>query len=86
MTQPTPSEGHSKTLRPACPEDDSRLAKRLRKLRGSRGWTLEHCEVHGFKNWRHLQELESGKNLTLETLVKLARLYKMSPSKLLSGL
>ena len=62
------------------------LAKRLRRLRDEQGWTLEDCETHGFKNWRHLQEIESGKNITLETLTKVARLYRIHPSELLKGL
>ncbi len=62
------------------------LAKRLRRLRQERGWTLEDCEARGFKNWRHLQEIEAGKNITLETLVKVARLYRLTPSRLIDGL
>ena len=75
-----------KRLDPQAQKLIAGLAKRLRKLRSERGWTLEACEEYGFKNWRHLQELESGKNITLETLVKVARLYKISPSKLIKGL
>jgi transcriptional regulator with XRE-family HTH domain len=62
------------------------LAGRLKKLRNEQGWTLEECEEHGFKNWRHLQEIETGKNITLETLVKVARLYNLHPSDLIKGL
>jgi hypothetical protein len=55
-------------------------------MRNDRGWTLEDCEDHGFKNWRHLQEIEVGKNLTMATLLKISRMYRVHPSDLLMGL
>lgn len=59
----------------------------VRKLRHGRGWTLEETEEHGWVSWRHLQQIESGqKNVTLETIVKLAKLYKVTPSDLLKNL
>ncbi len=70
------------------PENFSRaLGPRVRRLRHERGWTLEHCEQLGFKNWRHLQAIESGKkHVNILTLVNLANLFGVHPADLLAGL
>jgi transcriptional regulator with XRE-family HTH domain len=62
------------------------LGLRIRKLRKERGWTLEECEQHGWKNWRHLQTIENGKNITVYTLVNVSNLFGISPSDLLKDL
>jgi transcriptional regulator with XRE-family HTH domain len=62
------------------------LGLRVRELRNKKGWTLEECEEHGWLNWRHLQAIESGKNITIHTLVNLANLFGVSPSTILEGL
>ena len=62
------------------------LGLRVRELRLREGWTLEDAEEHGFKNWRHLQTIESGKNITVHTLVKLANLFHIQPSDLIKDL
>lgn len=62
-----------------------KLGTRIRSLRLQKGWTLEEVEEHGWNDWTHLQKIESGKNLTLVTLRKIAKLYKISLSKLLDG-
>jgi transcriptional regulator with XRE-family HTH domain len=54
-----------------------RLGLRLRSIRNDKGWTLEQTEEHGWTSWRHLQKIEAGKNITVVTLIKLARLYKL---------
>lgn len=59
-----------------------RLGLKARELRNKKGWTLEECEEHGWTNWRHLQTIESGKNITVETVVNLANLYNVSISDL----
>lgn len=59
------------------------LGLKLRDIRISRGWTLEDTEEHGWPNWRHLQKIESGKNITLLTLLRVAKLYKMEIHDLL---
>ncbi|MDZ4660757.1 MAG: helix-turn-helix transcriptional regulator [Pseudomonadota bacterium] len=68
-------------------KEDSKFLKglglRLRQLREARGWTLEETEEHGWSSWRHLQRVESGKNVTLVTIKKLSKLYKISLSQLL---
>ncbi len=51
------------------------LGLRLRQIRERKGWTLEQTEEHGWVSWRHLQRIESGKNVTLITLYRVAKLY-----------
>lgn len=48
--------------------------------------TLEQVEELGFPSWRHLQKLEAGKNFTILTLMKICKVYGMSPSEILKGL
>lgn len=62
-----------------------KLGARVRSLRTKKGWTLEEVEEHGWGNWTHLQKIESGKNITIVTLRKVASLYKISLSDLLDG-
>lgn len=57
------------------------LGQRLREIRNDRGWTLEDTEEHGWSSWKHLQRIESGKNVTVITLQKLSRLYNLPISK-----
>ena len=57
----------------------------LRKIRETKGWTLEETEDHGFHDWKYLQYVESGRNVTLATLLKLSDLYKVEPWELLKG-
>lgn len=62
------------------------LGAHLRSIRQDRGWTLEETEEHGWSNWRHLQKIESGKNITIITLRKIATLYKVKLSQILEDL
>lgn len=62
------------------------LGLKLRSIRKSKGWTLEETEEHGWPNWRHLQKIESGKNVTLVTIRKLAILYKIKISQIFEDL
>lgn len=57
----------------------------IRAIRELKGWTLEECEEHGWPNWTHLQKIESGKNITMQTLVNIANLFGMHPSEILAG-
>lgn len=52
---------------------------KVRQLRNSKGWTLEATEEHGWPSWRHLQKIEAGKNITLLTIYRLAKLFNISP-------
>ena len=56
---------------------------RIRTLREQRGWTLEDTEEHGWTSWRHLQRIESGKNVTVVTIKKVALLFKCKVSEIL---
>lgn len=58
----------------------------LRRLRERRGWTLEQTEEHGWAEWKALQRIEQGQNVTLATLLKLGDLYQMEPWELLKGI
>ena len=62
------------------------LGQKLRDLRHEKGWTLEQVEEEGWPSWRHLQKIESGKNVTILTLNKLSKIYKVSLSELLEDL
>lgn len=59
------------------------LGLKIRELRNGKGWTLEECEEHGWKSWKHLQSIEAGKNMTVHTLVNIANLFGVSPGDLL---
>jgi transcriptional regulator with XRE-family HTH domain len=59
-----------------------KLGLSLRAIRLKKGWTLEETEEHGWPSWRHLQKIESGKNITIQTLWKLSRVYKINLSNL----
>lgn len=54
------------------------LGSSLRRVRKSKGWTLEHTEEMGWSCWRHLQKIETGKNVTIITLKHIAQLYNIS--------
>lgn len=58
---------------------------KIRQMRMERGWTLEKTEEYGWPNWTHLQRIESGKNITLHTLVNIANLFGVEPSELLNN-
>jgi transcriptional regulator with XRE-family HTH domain len=63
-----------------------KLGQKVRSLREEKGWTLEETEDHGWKSWRHLQRVESGKNVTIITLKRIAKLYKIPLSELFLNL
>lgn len=62
------------------------LGSEIRRIREERGWTLESVDERGNIGWRHLQKIETGKNLniTLETLFSICKTLKISPSDLLA--
>lgn len=68
-----------------CEEYLKRLGQRLREIRLAKKWTLEETENHGWPSWRHLQKIESGKNITIATLWKICKVYKISMEDLLKG-
>jgi transcriptional regulator with XRE-family HTH domain len=69
------------------PEKVSRaLGLKIRQIRESKGWTLEYCEERGWPDWTHLQKVESGKNITVHTLVRIANLFGVTLSDLVEGI
>lgn len=62
------------------------LGLRIRQIRNAKGWTLEECEEHGWPNWNHLQRIESGKNITVQTLINISNLFGMHPSEILKDI
>lgn len=62
------------------------VGAKLRAIRLEKGWTLEETEEFGWPNWRHLQKIESGKNITILTLKKLSKLYKKSIAEITADL
>ncbi len=64
----------------------TQFATRLRELRGQRGWTQEELAERADLAYRHIQRLESLKNpppAKIDTLEKLAKAFKLTPSTLL---
>jgi len=51
------------------------VSQYLKSLRKAKGWTLEECEQHGWHDWKYLQKIENGQNITLLTFFKLCELY-----------
>lgn len=47
----------------------------FREIRQKKGWTLEDTEDHGWYDWKYLQKIESGQNITILTFFKLCDLY-----------
>lgn len=47
----------------------------FREIRQKKGWTLEDTEDHGWHDWKYLQKIESGQNITILTFFKLCDLY-----------
>jgi transcriptional regulator with XRE-family HTH domain len=63
------------------------LGLRLRELRVKCDLTLEETEEFGVQSWKHLQRIEAGEaNITMATLLLLARIYGVHPSDVLKGL
>ncbi len=62
------------------------LGALFRELRLRKGWTLEETEEHGWHDWKYLQKIESGRNITMSTFFKICELYGVRPEKLLKSL
>ncbi len=63
-----------------------RFARRLRELRLEKNWTQEELAEFADLAYRHIQRLESTKNpppAKIDTIEKLAKAFKITPSKLL---
>jgi DNA-binding Xre family transcriptional regulator len=62
------------------------IGHRVRQARLDNGWTLEETEEYGWPSWRHLQKIETGKNITVATILNLCKVLKIKPSDLFKGL
>jgi len=63
-----------------------KFAKRLRQLRLKKKWTQEELAEYADLAYRHVQRLESLKNpppAKIDTIEKLAKAFKITPSNLL---
>ena len=63
-----------------------KFARHIRKLRTKKEWSQETLAEHAELAYRHVQRLESLKNpppAKIDTLEKLAKAFKTTPSKLL---
>jgi len=56
------------------------IGSKIRKLREAKKWTLEQTEEHGWHSWQQLQKIESGRNITVRTIINLANLFGVHPS------
>lgn len=68
---------------PKCKRFIKDVGLRARALRLEKGWTLEETEEYGWDSWRQLQKIESGRNITLATLWRVARFYGVTPAQIL---
>ena len=63
-----------------------KFARHLRKLRIQKGWSQERLAEYADLAYRHVQRLESLKTpppAKIDTIEKLAKAFKTTPSKLL---
>jgi transcriptional regulator with XRE-family HTH domain len=58
----------------------------IRHLRETKGWTLENMEEHSSIAWQTLQKVESGRNVTVKTLIIIAHALGVHPSVLLKDI
>lgn len=61
------------------------LGALFRKLRLKKGWTLEQTEEHGWHDWKYLQKIENGRNITIMTFFKLCELYGVKSDRILKS-
>lgn len=63
------------------------LATRIRKLRSQKGWSQEELAERAGLHRTYISHLENGKRqISVETLCKVARGLEVSPSDLLKGI
>jgi hypothetical protein len=61
------------------------IGKRIRLLRIERGWTQMYVGRNFNFYESHWRKIEGGKTCSLQTLLKVAKMYEMSLSELLDG-
>ena len=62
------------------------IGQNMRKIRESKGWTLEDMEEYGgWKNWQHWHKLEQGsKSMNLVTFLRACKSLDVDFTDLLS--
>ena len=70
------------------PEGRKKFAARLRELRKKKKWTQKELADRAKINVRHIQRLEGLKPsaVELDSIIKIARAFKITSSNLLSSL
>ena len=68
---------------PKCKKFIKDIGLKVKALLIKKGWTLEETEEYGWDSWRQLQKIESGRNMTMATLWKVAKFYGTSPAEIL---
>jgi len=63
----------------------TRLGKRIRKLRKSRGFSQEDMISFGFSA-RHWQQIEAGMPITVTTLLRVCGAFQVPVARLVQGL
>jgi transcriptional regulator with XRE-family HTH domain len=61
------------------------IGERIRELRIERGWTQLYVARQFNFYESHWRKIESGKTCSLQTLLKIAKMYGVSLSQLLEG-
>jgi len=62
-----------------------RLGIRVRELRRKRGYSQEDMMSYGFAA-RHWQQIESGRPITVSTLLRICAVFRTSVERLVRGL
>jgi len=62
-----------------------RLGHRLRQLRVERDWSIDDMEVRGIRA-KHWQQLETGRPITVTTLLRICQALNVDASSLLKEL
>ena len=63
------------------------FGQRVRALRDARGWSQEEAEHHCGLHWTYIGQVERGeRNLTLLSIQKIAKGFKLELAELFKGL
>lgn len=71
---------------PVGQEHLKELGALFKRMRQKKGWTLEATEDHGWHDWKYLQKIESGRNITMMTFFQICELYEVKPEKVLKNI
>jgi transcriptional regulator with XRE-family HTH domain len=62
-----------------------RLGARVRQIRKGRGWSIDDMEVRGLRA-KHWQQLETGRPITVETLLRICQALDVTLAFLVADL